>query len=433
VNIFIDLRRSRLQTGTVTDIYYSIMEDRMGRPAYYLYLLLLLIAVAIGWGTAEATSFTGDLVMSMGEDTISGKIYVTDGFYRMDVKEHGDQFSIVVDRSAGLTRVFLPNQKQYIEIKSDGPVSRMSDPFQGLTFMSASGQERTVGIDSVSGYECLKRVLSMSGQDIITYWYATSLDFPIKIDNLVSAGTFAKINFISEGPIEEKIFAIPPGYSKMAAPGTEPPEIPDWASKVAKAPVVTPPFERSMVAGDIVRIKVQPGMSVWVRATDASDDAVAKAIPFKDGKPIKSVSMYSNFAQRGVICDRRNETAAEADEIVIRAFEGKMTVEAKSVAMQEKRVSQGESFSYGVSSQENIELRLVDVSDGPSECIWTWLIGGSPAPHERLGPIKQRTASFDDHQTVVRKTLSPIGDTLVINVTRGAVVVKLGQYDSFVW
>lgn len=405
----------------------------MGRPVYYFHILILLIAVIIGSGTAKATSFTGDLEMSMGEDTISGKIYVTDGFYRMDVKEHGDQFSLVVDRDAGLTRVFLPNQKQYIEIKSDDPVSRMSDPFQGLTFMSASGQERTVGLDSVSGYECLKRVLSIQGQDVITYWFATSLDFPIKIDNHVSSGTFAEINFISEGPIEENIFAIPPGYSKMAAPGSEPPEIPDWASEVARAPVVTPPFERPMAAGDIVRIKVQRGMSVWVRATDASDDAVAKAVPFKDGRPTKSVSMYSNFAQRGVICDRRNETAAEADEIVVRAFEGKMTVEVKSVAMQEKRISRGESFSYGVTSQENIELRLVDVSGGPSECIWTWLVGGSPAPYERLGPIKHRTASFDDHQTVVRKTLSPIGDTLVINVTLGTVVVKLGQYDSFVW
>lgn len=432
-NIFIDLRRFRLQTDREGDDYYSIMEDLMAKHVYCYHLLILLMAAAFGWGAAGARSFTGDLVMSTGEDTISGKIFVTDGFYRMDVKEHGDQFSVVVDRQAGMTRVFLPNQMQYIEIKSDDPVSRMSDPFQGLTFMSASAEEKDAGIDTVNGYECRKRILSMQGQDIITYWDATRLDFPIKIDNHVSSGTFAEISFISEGPIEENIFLIPPGYTKMAAPGTEPPEIPDWASKVAKAPVVTPPFKRAMAAGDIIRIKVQPGKSVWVRTTGASDDAVAKAVPFKNGRPIKSVSIFSNFAQRGVICDRRNETAAEADEIVVRAFEGTMTVEAKSPNMQEQRVAAGESFSYGVTSSENIELRLVDVSDGPSKCTWTWLVGNSPAPDERLGPIEHRTASFDDDQTIVRKTLAPIGDTLMINVTHGAIVVKLGQYDSFEW
>ncbi len=405
----------------------------MTRRVYWLYLFILLAAVALDASVAEATSFTGDLQMCTGEDTISGKIFVTANFYRMDIKQHGDHFSVIVDRNAGMTRVLLPERKQYIEIKSADPVSRMSDPFQGLTFLWTSADEKDLGIDTFNDYECQKRVLSMQGQDIMTYWYATRLDFPIKITNLVSPGTFAEISYISEGPIKENVFAIPPGYAKMAAPGSEPPEVPDWADEVAKAPVVTPPLEKAMTAGDIIRVKVRPGQSVWVRATGSSDDAVAKAIPFKNGGPIKSVSMYSNFGQRGVICDRRNETAAEADEIVVRAFEGTMTVQVKCPAMQEKRIAAGETFSYPVTSDENIELRLVDVSDGASECTWTWLADGSPVSEERLGPVKYRTVSFDDGQTVVRKTLSPTGDTMAITVTKGEIIVKLGQYDSFAW
>lgn len=404
----------------------------MTRRAYVFFVLTVLVAV-LGANIAHATSFTGDLEMSTGEDTISGKIFVTADFYRMDVRQHGDQFSVIVDRKAGMTRVLLPERKQYIEIKSTDPVSRMSDPFQGLAFLSTSGEEKDAGTETVSGYECQKRVLSMQGQDVMTYWYAPKLDFPIKITNLASPGTFAEISYISEGPVESSVFAIPPGYAKMAAPGAEPPEIPDWASRVSKSPVVTPPVEKVMTAGDMIRIKVQPGRSVWVRATGSSDDAVAKAVPFKDGAPIKSVSMYSNFGQRGVICDRRNETAAEADEIVVRAFEGTMTVQVKCPEMQEKRVAAGETFSYLVTSNENVELRLVDVSDGPSECTWTWLAGGSPVSEERLGPLKYRTVVFDDGQTVARKTLSPTGDTLAITVTKGEIIVKLGQYDSFAW
>jgi hypothetical protein len=405
----------------------------MIRRMYWFYLLILLAAVPLEWCAAGATSFTGDLTMCTGEDTISGKIFVTAEYYRMDIKQHGDHFSVVVDRDAGMTRVLLPARKQYIEIKSADPVSRMSDPFQGLTFLSTSAQERDLGTETVNDYECQKRVLSMQGQDVMTYWYATRLDFPIKITNAASPGIFAEINFISEGPIEKNIFAIPPGYAKMAAPGTEPPEIPDWAPLIDKAPVVTPPVEKAMAAGGMMRVKVQSGRSVWVRATGSSDDAVAKAIPFKDGHPIKSVSMYSNFAKRGVICDRRNETAAEADEIVIRAFAGTMTVQVKCPSMKEKQVAVGKTFSYPVTSDENIELRLVDVSDGPSECTWTWLTDGSPVSEERLGPLKYRTVAFDDDQTVVRKTLSPTGGTLAITVTKGEIVVKLGQYDSFAW
>lgn len=405
----------------------------MIRRVFWFYLCLLLAAVAFDWCAAGATSFTGDLTMCTGEDTVSGKIFVTADFYRMDIKQHGDHFSVIVDRNGGMTRVLLPERKQYIEIKSADPVSRMSDPFQGLTFLSASAQEKDLGEETFNDYACQKRMLSAQGQDVMTYWYATRLDFPIKIVNLVSPGVFAEISYISEGPIETNIFAIPPDYTKMAAPGSEPPEIPDWAPQVGKAPMVTPPVEQTMTAGDIIRIKVQPGRSVWVRATGSSDDAVVKAIPFKDGAPIKSVSMYSNFGQRGVVCDRRNETTVEADEIVVRMFTGTTTVQVKAPEMQEKRVSAGETFSYPLTSDENIELRLVDVSDGPSACTWTWLTDGVPVSEERIGPLSYRTVAFDDNQTVVRKTLSSVGDTLMITVTKGAIIVKLGQYDSFVW
>jgi len=405
----------------------------MTRRIYWFYLLVLVAAVALEGSAAGAVSFTGDLEMSTGGDTISGKIFVTADFYRMDIKQHGDEFSVIVDRQAGVTRVLLPMRKQYIEIKSNEPVSRMSDPFQGLTFLAASAQERNIGTDTIDDYECQKRVLSMQGQDVMTYWYATRLDFPIKIENIVSPGTFAYIDYISEGPVESSVFSVPPGYTSMAAPGDEPPDVPEWASRIGKAPTVTPPVEKAMAAGDMIRIKVQPGRSVWVRAVASSDDAVVKAIPFRDGLPVKDISMYSNFAQRGVICDRRNETAAEADEVVVRVFDGTATVQVKCPDMQEKLVAAGETFSYAVTSDENIELRLVDVSEGPSECTWTWLTGGVPVSEERMGPLKYRTVAFDHDQTVSRKTLSPIGDTLAITVSKGEIIVKLGQYDSFEW
>ncbi len=151
---------------------------------------LFVIATMAGSGiTAWAgSSFTGDLVMSVGGDTICGQISVKGEAYRTDMRGGRERFSVVVGRVTGTTLVLIPEKKQYIELASSDPISRMSDPFQGLAHAARTVTEAITGTETVNDYECEQRTICSQDQDLMTYWQAIQLDFPIKTINHVSAG-----------------------------------------------------------------------------------------------------------------------------------------------------------------------------------------------------------------------------------------------------
>lgn len=150
---------------------------------------LFVIATMAGSGiTAWAgSSFTGDLVMSVGGDTICGQISVKGEPYRIDMSGGRERFSVVVDRVAGTAMVLIPEKKQYIELASSDPISRMNDPFQGLAYAARTATEEVTASETVNDYECKQRAICSQDQDLMTYWQAIQLDFPIKTINHVSA------------------------------------------------------------------------------------------------------------------------------------------------------------------------------------------------------------------------------------------------------
>jgi len=395
------------------------------------FLLWLVIATC---GTVTAgTSFTGDLAMSSGVDTLTGSIAVTEFNYRMDVRQGGEKFVVIADRVTGMIRVLIPEKMQYVELKGHDRINLLSNPFQALWHATTTGKDEKLGVEVVNDLECDKHRVENRGRETFTFWVAQKFGFPIRITSHTSEGSFAEISRISEGPVDDSLFEIPADYKKIAALGNMPVETPAWVDSVPEAPVVILPVDQEMSAGDMIRIKVQPGKSVWVRANNQSQDAAAKAIPFRKGSPVKDVTIYSNFAEKGIVCDRRHETPAEADEIVVRVFAGTMTVEIKSVEMHEERLAEGKSLAFPLTSSEYIDVRFVNGIAEPSECTWTFLRGGAEVPDERIGPSEQRTIVLEYGGEVGRRTLTPSGDTLVMKVEAGEMIIKLGQFDSFAW
>lgn len=406
-----------------------MVESSAAHP-FLLSIAFMICAI----GSATPPEFTADISTTVEGKSIPGKIYVTARHYRMELEQEGQHLAIIVDREAGLTRVLLPQNRQFLEMKSKDPTSVANDPFQAIIYIASFAEKSDLGIETINGLECTKYLLRYLDTDMISYWWSQKYDFPIKIVNHGTPRRIVHLIHIVEGPVDGALFEIPDGYTELPLPDKEPVEVPDWAGRVPSAPILTPPFEKPMAAGEMIRVAVVPGKSFWVKATGhGQGDVVARAIPWKNGAPINDVLLFSNFARRGVICDRRHETPVEADEIVIRVFDGTCTVLAKHGDMLERRVTAGNTLGYDIVSGQSVEVRIVNVADGASECRIEFLQDGRPLPDEKVGPAPFRTITLDTPGEAVRRALRPAGDRLAITVHQGEMLIKLGQYDTFQW
>jgi hypothetical protein len=172
---------------------------------------------------APAAQFKADMVMGQSGATKTGKFYVKGSKYRMDQRDDGRQIVVLVDQDAGMTRVLVPARKIYMEMKSDEPRSQMNDPFQGAKHLATLTEVQKLGSEKVSGYVCDKYLFKDKGKDLMSKWVSTSLHFPIKIVNHVSHGMFMELKNIQETNLDDSLFQLPPGYTKMGGPGPVPP------------------------------------------------------------------------------------------------------------------------------------------------------------------------------------------------------------------
>lgn len=220
----------------------------------WLASMIVVFALFACSNAAPVSQFTADMIQSEGGDTITGKIYVKNSKYRMDLEEDGHQVFIIVDQTAGVTRVVNPEERMYMEVGSQDPRSLMNDLFQGLKYTASTGDSKHLGTETVNGYECDKYLISMNNQDVLTQWVSQKLKFPIKIVMHVSKNTFVELQNIQEGPVDDVLFDIPSEYTKMTMgePGQEPAQTPDVAKETP-----TPQGDKARIA--VGEIKSQAG------------------------------------------------------------------------------------------------------------------------------------------------------------------------------
>jgi len=369
--------------------------------------LLVLTCVSI-----SAAEFTANLNDHEGDQVKTTTFTLKDSFYRMDLEESGEKISVIVDQSAGFTNILLHSEKTFMKIKSQDHQSLMNDPFQAVIYMADNGE------------------VKQDGTEIAIKWVSQKYNFPVKIKQMMAENKFVEITDIVEGPVDETLFQIPEDYSKWIDPEDLPVEIPEWAKDLSSQPAKTPPFEKDMVTGEILRIPVTPAQSIWVKGQSSDEsEAVARAIPFKDGRPNKKPSWYNNFAMQGTICTRNAETSIEADEIVLYVFEGNVHVNVKLFPMKEEIVKEGGEYRFLSETYDNIETRFVNSSEGESECFVSFFKDGVDVSE---GPAKYRTFNLEKKGDIQRSTYSTdMGKEVVIKVTKGEMVIKMGQYDTF--
>ena len=367
---------------------------KRNKASGWLFTAVLMI-ISTAFGPAAAAEFTADLKEQQGEYVKTGKIFVKSPLYRMEVVEGDETIIVIVDPEAKKTILLNVSAKEFRELDSDDMTSVMNDPFQSYVYVKEMGEEKSAGKETIGKYECDKFVVSMMDRDVMTKWVALDLGFPVKIVAHGPPDKVMELTNIAVGPVDDSRFKIPEGYTKWIDPETLPKDPPSWAGGIESAPVVAPPFERDMAAGDIVRIKVTAGNSLKIKgSSNTGADAEARVVPFKEGRPLKEDTRYNNFAQEGMLCDQRHETTAEADEFVLYVYKGEINAAAKWQEMHEKTVKAGEKISIKLTGFHNIPTRLVNVGEGKAVAVVSFSSAGEPLGEDELGEEKWRTITL---------------------------------------
>jgi len=126
----------------------------------WLASMIVVFALFACSNAAPVSQFTADMIQSEGGDTITGKIYVKNSKYRMDLEEDGHQVFVIVDQTAGVTRVLMPEEKMYMEMGTQDFRSLMKDPFQGLKYTASTGDSKHLGTETVNTATSATSILS---------------------------------------------------------------------------------------------------------------------------------------------------------------------------------------------------------------------------------------------------------------------------------
>lgn len=176
----------------------------------WLLLLALVWALPVGAGAAE---FSAQMLLKDGPKTMPGKIYIKDGKMRQEFLDEEGQTITIVRQDKKVIWVILPQDKAYVEMPYKG---RM--PGQFLQMPPEALQKRRVGTEVVNGYLADKFEVTVRGGPgrltKQTIWVAQKLGTPVKM--VCRDGNFClEYRRIKEGRVAERLFELPPGYTKV--------------------------------------------------------------------------------------------------------------------------------------------------------------------------------------------------------------------------
>jgi hypothetical protein len=292
--------------------------------------LFLLVATAV---PGRAAPFSAELVNTRDGQTSTGAFNYQDKNYRFDFGEKGQQLIVLVDGQSGGMRLLSPSAKEYMEKGPKDPMSLFMNPFGAYAKLSKTKSVRTEGTESVGGVSCKKQVVFSGEQVMLNAWVSDEFDVPLKVEIPVY-GITVELKNIKRGPQDAALFALPAGY-KLKVEEPEPQPQPEWVGQVAGAPLLTVPFEQTLAAGGLVRVRPKAGRWLTIEGTNTGQgQGDFTEAPFKGGK-CDSSSMGTVILDPGDTSAMTTGAGPDTtDEIIIRVNKGTMKIKTVFVAPQ---------------------------------------------------------------------------------------------------
>ncbi len=177
------------------------------------FIATLTLLMVVGCPTNPTTKgFTADMVQKVNNQKIEGKIFVKENEYRMDIKERGEDISILVNRESGKQKIILHARKRAEEVLNTGNKSLSNNPFESFYYSLEKNSSREKGTEVINGYTCKKIEVYDKDKSLLTAWVSDSLNWPIKIRTEFGHPKEVELSNIKEETVEENLFQVPKGY-----------------------------------------------------------------------------------------------------------------------------------------------------------------------------------------------------------------------------
>ena len=245
--------------------------------------LLVLLFIMLPVLTSGQSPFSAEM-LNVQRGTERLYKLQSDGLkYRYDFDENGMKGTVIVDPEAGRTAILLPEEKyvHYTDIHSS--TSLMNDPYQAFIYSKSRYDEKKVGEEKVTGFNCDKTELYASDQLVYTAWYSKDLGFLLKLVNEMAENTYMELRDINKEDISEEVFSVPDDYvevdRKMRPIIPEPPAPESW-TKVE----VGIPLKGEYKRGDLLSFKIPESRNYKVILNNNTDKpAKVIRIGLRDG------------------------------------------------------------------------------------------------------------------------------------------------------
>ena len=188
-----------------------------------------LVAIANISGSAEASEFQADVIMTGGMESDDGKVWVKGQKSRQEIGSAAEKMIIIMDLDQGFHWTLMPDVKMYMKNriqakgKGFGP-----ENFVGTQPGKMGAEITKIGTEMVKGYKCDKYLFTFKNKQMgtMTQWFSEKLGYPIKtvnkIDKLGEITT--ELQNIQKTYIQDDLFIVPSGYQEM--PITQMPKMP---------------------------------------------------------------------------------------------------------------------------------------------------------------------------------------------------------------
>ena len=395
----------------------------------FISFLAFLLTVSVP--SLYAAQFTADVIQTKDGKTSKSKLYVRDTQYRMDMQERGTELFLLVDSREGITRVVFPADREYMEMETTSLQSLMNNPFASFRHGARQYERKEKGLESFKGFECSKVLVRSGEQDLFTALISEELNFPLKIAFHLQKGMSAELDNIQQGLVGQSLFKVPQDYTAMKGTGSgtakkkkdQGPAREPWMDRVSSAAVLEPPVKKSdLEEGEIFRVQIERDKALSTFASGG-----VRIYAFKQGQPVVKF-VYSGGRLQVYLSPK------EADEIVLynpsdSRFRDHARV--KQGDMPERVLADGEEMRIRMKPGDESVARFVNMADSESKVYYTWLSQGTELLESELTPKRFRSKSLRAGQHF-RSTYNQMegkapGDTLLVQVQKGRVLIKAGQ------
>ncbi len=304
--------------------------------------LFFLFILLFGY-SAQAAQFTASLTVTSSGSEVVYDLKVKDNMYRIE-KIKGLSFipsmPTIHNSSTGISWGLNPQVKQYIE-QTEPRKTMMMDPIAGWEFMRKKLEDTQTGTEMIEGYSCQVHEYRQYGDTRIAnrVWVSTELGFILKeIQYALNGDVTLTLKNIKEDSVDQALFEIPPGYSKVVAKKSYRDKSTKRKAKKSlqdKKPL-TKTFKVNRMSGRSISLK--PDRYIIITATGSNsgklvssakikvldkknNKIIAEKITLKNGEvrtwkvsPDKEPSDISVDGQKGVITFKLDQLVDEPEE-----------------------------------------------------------------------------------------------------------------------